>query len=208
MPWISVDWIASLVVAYLIGSIPSAYVAGRLAAGRDIREEGDRNPGAGNAYRTIGPRVGMAVCAIDVAKGIAAVLIAKAVTGSAGAGMAAGVVAVAGHNWPIFAQLRGGRGAATTVGVYLALVPLVAIPVSLISVAFLPFLRNVTLTLGMIMISMPLLVWLTRGLTGASMPLVIFFVALPIMSGVRHYYTTRKAHGLREDQAASALPQK
>ena len=193
-----------MVVAYLVGSIPSAYVAGRLAGGRDIREQGDYNPGAGNAYRTIGPKVGLTVGAIDVAKGVVAVLIAKAVTDSVGAGMAAGVVAVAGHNWPIFAQLRGGRGAATTVGVFLALVPVVAIPVSLISFAFLPFLKNVTLTIGMIMIPMPLLVWLT----GASTPLVFFSVGLPMLAGARHYYTSRKAHRLQEDQAAPALPQK
>ena len=197
------SWIASLVVAYLVGSIPSAYVAGRLAAGRDIRKEGDRNPGAGNAYRIISPRVGLAVGAVDVAKGVVAVVIARVATDSMGAGMAAGVVAVAGHNWPIFAQLRGGRGAATTVGVYLALMPMIAIPLSLVSVALLPFFRNVTLTLGMIMIPMPLLVWVT----GAPTPLVVFSVALPILSGARHYYTTRKSHGLPEDQAAPALPQ-
>ncbi|MCE2403564.1 MAG: glycerol-3-phosphate acyltransferase [Dehalococcoidia bacterium] len=203
MPWISVTWIASLVVAYLVGSIPSAYLAGLLSAGRDIRDQGDRNPGAANAYRTISPRIGLAVGAVDVAKGAVAVIIARAATDSLGAGMAAGVVAVAGHNWPIFAQLRGGRGAATTVGVYLALMPLVAIPLGLFSFALLPFLRNVTLTLGMIMIPMPLLVWVT----GGSTTLVIFSVAFPIMSGARHYFTTRKAQGLREDQAAPALPQ-
>ena len=204
MPWTSVTWIASLVVAYLVGSIPSAYLAGRLAAGRDIRDQGDRNPGAANAYRTISPRIGLAVGAVDVAKGAVAVIVVRVATDSLGAGMAAGVLAVAGHNWPIFAQLRGGRGAATTVGVYAALIPLVAIPLSLASVAFLPFHRNVTLTLGLIMIPLPLLVWVT----GGSTTLVVFFVAIPIMSGVRHYFTTRKAQGLGEDQAAPALPQK
>jgi glycerol-3-phosphate acyltransferase PlsY len=204
VPWISVYWIASIVAAYLVGSIPSAYVAGRLAGGRDIREEGDRNPGAGNAYRIIGPKVGLAVGAIDVGKGAVAVLIARAVTDSVGAGMAAGVVAVAGHNWPIFAQLRGGRGAATTVGVLLVLVPIPAIPISLISFAFLPFVRNATLILGMIMVPMPLLVWLT----GGSAPLVVYSVGLPMMAGARHYYTTRKAHRLQEDRATLALPKK
>ena len=120
MPWTSVTWIASLLAAYLIGSIPSAYLAGRLAGGRDIRDQGDRNPGAANAYRTISPRIGLAVGAVDVAKGAVAVIVVRVATDSLGAGMAAGVLAVAGHNWPIFAQLRGGRGAATTVGVRLA----------------------------------------------------------------------------------------
>lgn len=204
MPWVSVYWIASIVVAYLVGSIPSAYVAGRLAGGRDIREEGDRNPGAGNAYRTIGPKVGLTVGAIDVGKGAVAVLIATAATDSVGAGMAAGVVAVAGHNWPIFAQLRGGRGAAATVGVLLVLAPIPAIPISLISFAFLPFIRNITLVLGVIMVPMPLLVWLT----GGSAPLVVYSVGLPMMAGARHYYTTRKANKLQEARATPVLSRK
>ena len=201
MSWISVDWIASLAAAYLIGSIPSAYLVGRTVFGRDIREEGDRNPGAGNAFRTLGPKVGLAVGAIDIAKGAVAVLIARAVTDSLGVGMAAGGMAVAGHNWPLFAQLRGGRGAATTVGVYLALAPLIAIPLSMASAATLPFFRNVTLVLAMIMIPMPLLVWLT----GGPVSLAIFLIALPIMSGVRHYFTTRKPQRLEEDRAAPSL---
>ena len=198
MSWISVDWIAIIVVAYLIGSIPSAYVAGRMAMGRDIREEGDRNPGAGNAYRTIGPKVGLAVGAIDVAKGAVVVLVARWVTGSVQAGMIAGVVVVAGHNWPIFAQLRGGRGAATTVGVFLALVPIPAIPIGLVSGMLLLVFRNATLAIGLIMIPMPLLVWLS----GASISLVLYSVGLPVMVGLRHFFTSRKAHRLQEEQAA------
>ena len=123
MGWSGADWAGSLVLAYLIGSIPSAYVAGRLLKGKDIREEGDRNPGAGNAYRILGPKTGLTVGAVDIAKGAVAVLLAKVITGSTGAGMAAGMVAIAGHSWPIFSQLRGGRGAASAVGVFLALIP-------------------------------------------------------------------------------------
>ena len=200
----SIVWISSLVVAYLIGSIPSAYVAGRMLTGKDIREEGDRNPGAGNAFRTIGPKVGLAVGAADIGKGVIAVLFARLLTGSIGAGMAAGVVVVVGHNWSIFLQLRGGRGAASTVGVFLALAPIPAIPIGLVSLALLPFLRSATRILGLIMIPMPLLIWLT----GASYSLVAYSVGLPIMVGLRHYYTARKVERLNQDQAEEkALPQ-
>ena len=200
----SVVWISSLVVAYLIGSIPSAYVAGRMLMGKDIREEGDRNPGAGNAFRTMGLKVGLVVGAADVGKGVIAVLFARFLTGSIGAGMAAGVVVVVGHNWSIFLQLRGGRGAANTVGVFLALVPIPAIPIGLVSLALLPFLRSATRVLGLIMIPMPLLIWLT----GASYSLVAYSVGLPIMVGLRHYYTARKVERLKENQAGEkALPQ-
>jgi len=202
--WVSIDLIVVIALAYLIGSIPSAYLAGRLLKGTDIREEGDRNPGAGNAYRTIGPKAGIAVALVDVGKGAVAVLIARGLTGDTGVEMAAGVVAVVGHSWPIFLQLRGGRGAASTVGVFIALIPIPAIPLSLASLAFLPITKSVTIVLSLIMIPMPILAWLT----GASYYLVAYSVGLPIIVGIRHYLTTRKLHRPEGGQAqGQALPQ-
>ena len=208
MAWVNIDWIGALVMAYLIGSIPSAYMAGRLLKGKDIREEGDRNPGAGNAYRTIGPKVGLAVAAVDIGKGAVAIYLARALTSSTGAEMAAGVAAVVGHNWPIFLQLRGGRGAASTVGVFIALVPYVAIPVSLASLALLPIVRNATIILSLIMIPMPFLVFIWAWYTGASYSLVAYSVGLPVLVGVRHYVSSKKLPERNDDQAGGrALPQ-
>ena len=124
MPWLGVSWSLALILAYLVGSLPTAYLAGRMMKGKDIREEGDRNAGAGNVYRMIGPKVGLLVGALDIAKGGIAVLVAKGLTGSVWAEMGAGVVVVAGHNWSIFQGLRGGRGAASTIGVFMALIPI------------------------------------------------------------------------------------
>ena len=91
MDWLSVEWIGSLALAYVIGSIPTAYLAGRLVKGKDIREEGDHNAGAGNAYKMIGPRTGLAVGAADIAKGAVAVLVARILTDSVGAQMLSGL---------------------------------------------------------------------------------------------------------------------
>ena len=197
MAWVSIGWIGAMIMAYLVGSIPSAYLAGRLLKGKDIREEGDRNPGAANAYRSIGSKVGLAVGAADIAKGAIAVLIAKLLTGSTGAEMTAGVLAVAGHNWPIFLQFRGGRGGATTVGVLMALVPVPGIPVSLAAVALLPIIKSATIALSMVMVPMALLAWLT----GASYPVVAYCVGLPVMAGVRHHLTSKKLQTQQEDPA-------
>lgn len=203
MSWVGINWIIALAVAYLVGSIPSAYLAGRMARGKDIRQEGDRNPGAGNAYRTIGARVGLAVAAVDIGKGAIAILVAWGLVGSTEAKMAAGAAAVAGHNWPIFLQLRGGRGAASTVGVFLALVPIPAIPLGIVSVALLPIVRSTTIVLGVIMIPLPFLAWLT----GASFSVVVYCVGLPVMVGIRHYLTSKSLHRLEEEQAGGqALP--
>ena len=204
MGWSGAEWAGSLVLAYLIGSIPSAYVAGRLLKGKDIREEGDRNPGAGNAYRILGPKTGLTVGAVDIAKGAVAVLLAKVITGSTGAGMAAGMVAIAGHSWPIFSQLRGGRGAASAVGVFLALIPIPAIPLTLFAMALLPVVKNATIVLGLIMIPMALLAWIT----GASLAVILYSLGLPILVGLRHFLTTRKLPQREEDQAESkVIPQ-
>ena len=204
MDWVGINWIWAAVLAYLIGSIPAAYLAGRLIKGTDIREEGDRNPGAENAYRIIGPKIGLAVGAADVAKGAVAVLVARVLTEGNGAEMMAGVVVIAGHNWPIFLRLRGGRGAASTVGVFMALIWMPAVPLSLASLALLPKVKSATVAMGLIMIPMPFLVWLTTH----SPSLVAYSVALPVFVGLRHYWTSRKSHRLQEDQSEGrALPQ-
>ena len=204
MAWFSFDWINALIMAYLIGAIPSAYVAGRLIKGKDIREEGDRNPGAGNAYRTIGPKAGVAVGAVDIGKGAGAVLLAAELTGSTSAGMAAGVVAMVGHNWPIFLKLRGGRGAASALGVFIALVPMPAIPISLVSLALLPIVKSATIVIGLIMISTPFVALLI----GAPYSMVAYCVGLPVMVGVRHYITSRNLQRLEDARAGDqALPQ-
>lgn len=204
MAWFSFDWISALIMAYLIGAIPSAYVAGRLIKGKDIREEGDRNPGAGNAYRTIGPKAGVAVGAVDIGKGAGAVLLAAELTGSTSAGMAAGVVAMVGHNWPIFLKFRGGRGAASALGVFIALVPMPAIPISLVSLALLPIVKSATIVIGLIMISTPFVALLI----GAPDSMVAYCVGLPVMVGVRHYITSRTLQRLEDARAGDqALPQ-
>src|SRR3989304_2457868 len=95
-------------VSYLLGSIPSAYIAGRLVKHVDIRDVGDGNMGAANTFREVGFIPGLMVALVDVGKGISAVLLTK------GLGLPdilvyiAGVAAVLGHDYPIFLQFRGG----------------------------------------------------------------------------------------------------
>ena len=204
MAWISIDSISAVVLAYLLGSIPVAYLASRLLQGKDIREQGDRNPGAGNAYRTIGPRAGIAVAVADIGKGAVAVLVARVLAGSTGVEMAAGAAVVVGHNWPIFLRLSGGRGAASTVGVLMALVPFPAVPLSAACLLLLPIVRSATIALSLIMIPLPLLAWLTD----ASYSVVAYTIGLPVMVGIRHYFTSRRPQLQEEDAAGGhALPQ-
>ena len=204
MAWLDVYWIGTLAMAYVLGSFPTAYLAGRISKGTDIRQEGDRNPGAGNVYRVLGPKVGMLVAVVDVGKGALAVAVAKLVMGNMAGEMAAGALAVAGHNWPIFLQLRGGRGAASTVGVLFVMLPGVSIRLGIVALVLLPIFRSATVGISLIMIPLPFLALLT----GASMPLVAYSVGLPVMAGIRHYFSSRALPRGEEGHAeGQALPQ-
>lgn len=129
-----------VVLSYLLGAIPFGILAGRLAGGVDLRQHGSGRTGATNTLRTLGPGWAAAVLILDLAKGLGAVLLARALYQPAGfvatewVAAGAGLAAVAGHNWSVFIGFRGGRGVATTGGGLLATTPLtvaVLIPVML-----------------------------------------------------------------------------
>jgi glycerol-3-phosphate acyltransferase PlsY len=115
-------WLA-LLVGYLLGSIPSAVIVSRRAAGVDIRELGDGNMGARNVKRSIGWRPAIVVAAMDFSKGAVAVFLAQAMGLDVGWQVASAAAALAGHDFPLFAGFRGGQGLATTLGALLALAP-------------------------------------------------------------------------------------
>lgn len=118
-----------LAAAFLLGALPFGLWVGRLARGVDVRGHGSGNLGATNVYRTLGARLGLLVFALDAGKGVAAVLLARAIAGPAfpgganAAGLAAAIAAVLGHSFTPFAGFRGGKGAATAAGAMLAATP-------------------------------------------------------------------------------------
>jgi glycerol-3-phosphate acyltransferase PlsY len=121
-------WWAFLVAAligYLLGSLPMGLIAGKLVRGVDIRDYGSGKTGFTNALRTIGLKAALLVLLGDVVKGVAPVLIARLLSDDAYAQTVAGLAAVVGHDWPVFAAFRGGRGVTTFFGVLLAMNPLV-----------------------------------------------------------------------------------
>ena len=114
-----------LVASYLVGAIPTSYLAGRLFRGIDLREHGSRNLGATNVYRTLGWKFAIPVGLVDIAKGAVPVLLfAPQVSQSQLFALACGVAAIAGHVFSVFVRFRGGKGVATAAGVMLGLAPL------------------------------------------------------------------------------------
>lgn len=104
-------------VAYLLGSIPSAYLIGRWLKGIDLRKSGDGRLGAALTRRRVGLGASIIVSFMDFGKGVAAVLLARALGLPMPVVVAAGLAAVVGHNWSLFIQFKGGKGAMTTYGV-------------------------------------------------------------------------------------------
>ena len=114
-------------LGYLLGSFPSGYLAGRWCAGVDIRQLGSGSTGATNVLRQVGKGPALVVFLVDVFKGSAAVILARALLGAGAYGwlVAAGLAARAGHIWPIWLGGKGGKAVATGFGMLLGLVPAV-----------------------------------------------------------------------------------
>lgn len=123
-------FLATAVVAYLIGSFPSGYIAGRLC-GVDLRSAGSGNIGATNALRVLGKKWGYSVFAADAFKGALAVLVGFAMAEVPGwrgpqpvhMAVVAALFAIIGHSFPVWLGFKGGKGIATSAGIMLALFP-------------------------------------------------------------------------------------
>ncbi|HEU4758802.1 MAG TPA: glycerol-3-phosphate 1-O-acyltransferase PlsY [Dehalococcoidia bacterium] len=115
------EYPAVILVSYLVGAIPTGYIAGRVLKGIDIREYGSGVIGATNVLRTLGKAPFVAVLLADALKGYVPVFVTWNAFGSHELQVASGLAAVLGHDFPVYIGFRGGRGVATTFGVYAAL---------------------------------------------------------------------------------------
>jgi acyl phosphate:glycerol-3-phosphate acyltransferase len=112
-----------LIVGYFLGSIPFAYLLAQRHRGIDLRLTGSGNVGAANLLRTTTKKIGVSAMALDMGKGIASVLVARQIDPGAAGPAVAGIAAVLGHIYPVWLGFRGGKGVATTCGVFSILAP-------------------------------------------------------------------------------------
>jgi len=182
----------SLVMAYLLGSIPFAYLISR-TKGVDIRRVGDGNVGAFNVFRHVGLGAGLATLALDIGKGATAIMVAKALHIPEIAVCLAGIAATIGHNWPVFLKFEGGRGEATIIGVLAVLVPWQMAITFVLGIIVLFTTRNSILTAMAIFIPLPLTCFGTNRLLGEpSLTVVLYTALLPCLAGFTHWLTTRR----------------
>lgn len=139
---------ALLVVAsYLVGAIPTGYIAGRWARGIDLREHGSGNLGATNTFRVLGARIAAPVMVVDVAKGFLPAALFPMWDGTAewSWALAYGGASIVGHVFPVYMRFRGGKGVATAAGVFLAIAPKAVLPALVAWLVLLKLSRMVSL---------------------------------------------------------------
>jgi glycerol-3-phosphate acyltransferase PlsY len=129
--------VLSIILGYLLGSVPFALLLARSWGARDLHRRGSGNLGAANVLRTSGVKAGVLVAVLDIAKGAASVLVAERLGGAGATPAMAGVAAVVGHVYPIWLKFRGGKGVATACGVFGMLAPVA------VSVAFALFIATI-----------------------------------------------------------------
>jgi glycerol-3-phosphate acyltransferase PlsY len=183
-------WLGLGLLAYFFGAIPTAYLFARFALGRDIRSIGDSNSGAANVYREIGPRAGLACGVLDIIKGGVAVIIVGVIANDTGIKMFGGVCAFVGHVFPIYLRFKGGRGAAVAVGVLIAMLPLFALPLGALALVSLYHTRKSMVALFTFLAGVPVLSWIAILTVGYDAALAGYALAVPIMAGLSHLYST------------------
>ena len=163
LPW--------LILAYLVGSFPTAWLVGR-AMGLDLRQEGSGNLGGTNAFRVLGAKGGIPVVAVDVTKGYVPAAVFPLWDGSALPELALvyGLLAIIGHVWPVWLRFQGGKGVATGAGVLLFLAPFAGLVALLVWIGIVLLTRTVSIASLTAATSVPFV----AGFTRAPLSTVVF----------------------------------
>lgn len=156
-----------VIIAYLLGSIPFGYLLVKyvFTSGEDVRQVGSGGIGATNVTRRAGIKAGLLTYIFDVGKGMAAVMLMRAVANDHYTWIgAAAIAAIVGHIFPVFLKFRGGKGVATGVGVYLALAPISVLTTLVLWLVIVYLTRYVSLGSIIATTAVPLWTWLYYGL--------------------------------------------
>jgi glycerol-3-phosphate acyltransferase PlsY len=190
-----INEIIALVLGYLLGSIPTAYIATRVATGKDIRQIGGGNVGGLNTFREVGLWPAVVVGIVDIGKGAAAVAIAYWLLDvSQLFVMLAGLAAVIGHMWMLFLRFSGGKGMGAAFGALAVLMSVYGywygFPIFLVVIAISFIItRNVALSMGVGLVFLPVIIWLITGVQLAT----VLAIILGVLIGIKFLPTARVA---------------
>jgi glycerol-3-phosphate acyltransferase PlsY len=149
--------ILALLIAYLLGSLPSAFIIGKTRRGVDIRKVGSRNMGAMNTFYSVGFWWGMLVLVLDIGKGMLGVGVAFWLGTPWYVPLLAGLMVLVGHNFPVFLKFKGGKGGASMIGVLVILMPWGFIAYPALFGLLLLISRNPTISYGLAFLCFPFL---------------------------------------------------
>lgn len=194
--------IAAVVIGYLLGSIPTAYIIARLTKGIDIRKVDTGNVGTASTMRAVGIWQGFVVGIVDIGKGSAAVLVAQALGVELPWALGAGFAAFLGHNYPIYIGFKGGQGAATMIGVFAVLTIWATLAACAIIVLIMVINRRIVLQRVFFSLlvggpTLPIFIWIfDRSWVLAVCSLVfILFMIIKNWRGVKRPLTPKKMIG-------------
>ena len=178
--------------AYLLGSVPAAYLAVKWSRGIDIRMEGTGTVGAANVLRLAPKWLAIPVTIFDIGKGALTVWVAQLLGLGAAEQVTVGVITVVGHNWPIFLRFQGGRGVFTTLGVVTMLSPWLSLIMLVLAYILAP-LRQLSLGVFLALVSMPIFSWFLSQPLGIEerLPVTLGFVALFLLGMLKRLIAPR-----------------
>lgn len=186
-------------LSYFCGAIPWAFIIGKIN-GIDIRQHGSGNVGATNVMRTLGKKWGVLCFILDFLKGFIPVLFARILSSNLSANafehlpIIAGAATVIGHIFPVFLGFKGGKGVATSAGVLFALSPLCLLASALVWVVFFYSFRYVSVASIVSAIALPIIAIIFNrfGIERNPQPILALFLALAILSLIRHRENIRR----------------
>ncbi len=176
----TIAFILLLIGAYLMGSIPTAYLIAKWSRGIDIRRYGSGNVGASNVLSAVSKRWAIPVTVFDLAKGMIMVWVAQLLGLDIVQQIAIGLAAIIGHNWSVFLRFSGGRGIFTTLGVVLMLSPKLGLIAIVLAYLFAPF-HQLSLGVSIALVSLPILSWFLSQPLGINERLAITLGYLAIL---------------------------
>jgi glycerol-3-phosphate acyltransferase PlsY len=189
-----IKFVSLLIAAYLLGSVPAAYLVAKWSRGIDIRQYGSGNVGASNIVRIVSKRWAIPVIIFDVGKGAVMVWATTQLIGPEAIAqqVTVGLAAIIGHNWPVFLRFNGGRGILASLGVITILAPWIGLIVLVISFGLAPF-HQLALGVCLSTIFAPTAAWFLSQPLGVTekIPITLGFTAIFLITTIRRLTAPR-----------------